>query len=67
MLAHVHDDCTGSWRLRQNLIVCSVCGRAHPATPRNRIAAMDENYAGSMLRRAAQRGSILLARERPRG
>jgi len=67
MLAHVHDDCTGSWRLQHDLIVCSVCGRAHPATPQNRIGAMDENYVGSMMQRAAQRGSILLARERSRG
>jgi len=67
MLAHVHDDCTGSWRLQRGLIVCSVCGQTHPATPQNRISAMDENYAGSMLQRAAQRGAVLLARERSRG
>lgn len=65
MLAHRHDDCTGNWRLQHSLIVCTRCGRSHPATPENRVAAMDENYAGSMLRRAAQRGRVLLERERP--
>jgi hypothetical protein len=67
VLAHVHDDCTGTWRLQYDLIVCSVCGQTYPATPQNRIAAMDENYVGSMMQRAAERGAVLLARERFRG
>ena len=64
MLAHAHDDCTGHWRLLDHLVSCSVCGRAHPSTPRNRSAAMEENFVATMLHRATHRGLTQLARER---
>ena len=64
MLAHSNDDCTGYWRLHEHTIVCTGCGRTHAGTPRNRAAAMDENFASSMLQRATSRGSLQLTRER---
>lgn len=66
MLAHANDECTGFWRLQEETVACSVCRRAHPATPENRATAMEENFAGRMLQRATLRGTTLLARERAR-
>ena len=64
MLAHTSDDCTGYWRLHEHTVVCTCCSRTHPGTPRNRAAAMEENFVASMLQRATLRGSAQLSRER---
>jgi adenine-specific DNA methylase len=66
MLAHYHERCTGTWRLGDQTVICSRCGRTYPTTPETSLAAMEENFAGSLLQRAAERGSVILARERAR-
>lgn len=62
-IEHLHDDCPGSWHLATSRIVCDSCGRALPATPENRMAAVDENCLGSLLRLSARRGSRLLGED----
>lgn len=37
-------------------IACERCGKAYPPTPENRLAAIDENYAGIYLRRLTSEG-----------
>lgn len=63
-LDHEQDECTGSWRLLggggERMIECDRCARAYPATPENRLAAIDENYAGIYLRRLASEGAARL-------
>jgi hypothetical protein len=63
-LEHEHDDCTGNWRLLggsgERKIECERCSRAYPATAENRLAAIDENYAGIYLRRLAAEGAAKL-------
>lgn len=62
-LHHRNDECTGNWRLlgtgRQRIIRCDRCAAEHAATPDNRLAAIDENYAGIYLRRLAAEGAAL--------
>lgn len=59
-LGHAQDDCTGNWRLvgaaESRLILCDRCSSELPATPENRLAAIDENYAGIYLRRLTAEG-----------
>lgn len=59
-LRHIDDDCTGNWRLvgssEARTIVCEVCHAEFTATPENRLAAIDENYAGIYLRRLTAEG-----------
>lgn len=60
MLEHRREECTGEWRLvlrgdvRQ--IACAQCGAEYIATPARRRAAVDENLAGTFLRRLADEG-----------
>jgi hypothetical protein len=65
VLEHVHGDCTGNWRLlgggNERRIECERCYRGYPATSENRLAAIDENYAGIYLRRLASEGAAKLA------
>lgn len=67
-LEHEQDDCTGNWRLlgggTGRTIECDGCARVHPATAENRLAAIDENYAGIYLRRLASEGAAKLMGER---
>lgn len=60
MLEHESGHCTGNWRLigrdEDRTIACDRCGRAYPPTPENRLAAIDENYAGIYLRRLTAEG-----------
>lgn len=59
-LEHMYDHCTGNWRLvgvgSNRRICCQKCLRIHTATPENRLAAIDENYAGIYLRRLTAEG-----------
>ena len=63
MLTHSTDECTGNWRLigsaEQRTIECDRCQTEFPATPENRLAAIDENYAGIYLRRLTAEGMTL--------
>ena len=60
VLEHIDGDCTGNWRLmgtgEQRLIRCDRCIAQFPASPENRLAAIDENYAGIYLRRLTAEG-----------
>ena len=60
MLEHIDGDCTGNWRLtgtgEQRLIRCDRCAAQSAASPENRLAAIDENYAGIYLRRLTAEG-----------
>lgn len=62
-LQHTNGECTGNWRLlgtgRLRVIRCDQCAVEHPATADNRLAAIDENYAGIYLRRLAMEGAAL--------
>jgi hypothetical protein len=64
-LAHAHTECTGNWRLigssDRRMIGCDGCNAVHDATPDNRLAAIDENYAGIYLRRLAAEGAAHLS------
>ncbi|CAN5862446.1 hypothetical protein BH23GEM9_BH23GEM9_09930 [soil metagenome] len=63
-LAHQIDQCVGNWRLTGTTggrqIQCEACGAEHDATSDNRLAAIDENYAGIYLRRLAAEGAARL-------
>ena len=41
-------------------ICCTRCGARYDATPQNRLAAIDENYAGIYLRRLEEQGRAAL-------
>lgn len=60
MLNHETGRCTGNWRLvgrgTDRRIACEQCDRSYPPTPENRLAAIDENYAGIYLRRLTSEG-----------
>jgi hypothetical protein len=60
-LQHDTNDCVGNWRLigqrEGRCIRCDHCGGEHRATPENRLAAIDENYAGIYLRRLTAEGA----------
>ena len=64
IIEHVSDDCTGNWRLlgigEDRTIQCDGCSAGYPATPENRLAAIDENYAGIYLRRLSSEGAAHL-------
>lgn len=67
-LPHAHDDCTGRWGLvadeRGTLYVCcDTCLRCFPATARNKMAAIEENFALLYLRRLADEGAALMGRD----
>jgi hypothetical protein len=67
VIAHKASECVGNWRLTGNgcmrVISCEECHAEYPATPENRLAAIDENYAGIYLRRLTAEGSAALERE----
>lgn len=60
MLEHRDGSCTGNWRLigtgRDRKITCERCRAGFAPTPENRLAAIDENYAGIYLRRLTAEG-----------
>ena len=64
VLSHVIIDCTGNWRLLgtgdNRQIRCDRCAAQYPATSENRLAAIDENYAGIYLRRLTAEGIAYL-------
>ena len=68
VLEHGTGECTGNWRLlggsADRTIQCDRCSRSYPATPDNRLAAIDENYAGIYLRRLASEGVAYLSSKR---
>ena len=65
MLIEHRNDCTGNWRLLglgdDRTIQCDCCSATYPATPENRLAAIDENYAGIYLRRLSSEGAAYLS------
>lgn len=68
---HAAPKCTGNWRLVEaggvQVIRCEYCSARHPASTENRLAAIDENYAGRDLRRLAAEGQALLEAQRRDG
>jgi hypothetical protein len=60
VLEHKTDRCTGNWRLvgtgDDRRIACERCNASFRPTPENRLAAIDENYAGIYLRRLTAEG-----------
>jgi hypothetical protein len=67
VLAHIDAECTGNWRLigtgDNRQIRCDRCASQCSATPENRLAAIDENYAGIYLRRLTAEGMTHLKSE----
>lgn len=59
-MEHRDGQCTGNWRLvgsgATREIRCERCEAAFTPTPENRLAAIDENYAGIYLRRLTAEG-----------
>ncbi len=68
VLEHRQNECTGNWRLvgtgEERAIRCDRCDSSYPATPENRLAAIDENYAGIYLRRLTAEGLAQLEADR---
>ena len=68
VLEHRFNECTGNWRLvgagEERAIRCDRCDSAYAATPENRLAAIDENYAGIYLRRLTAEGLAQLEADR---
>jgi hypothetical protein len=66
-LPHDSETCTGEWRLGGNAkhrrLYCNGCGVRVEPTQENRLAAIDENYAGIYLRRLTTEGVTLLTPE----
>ncbi|MBI4545539.1 MAG: hypothetical protein HY703_10110 [Gemmatimonadetes bacterium] len=64
VLEHATDDCTGNWRLvgtgDNRTIRCDRCEGRYAATPENRLAAIDENYAGIYLCRLTAEGAEII-------
>jgi hypothetical protein len=63
MIEHAHSECTGTWHLRSGEIRCDSCRRTYPASPSYRMAAIDENTLGDLLRLGARQGTSLLSDE----
>lgn len=67
VLSHINEECTGNWRLigggESRQIRCDRCEAQVPASPENRLAAIDENYAGIYLRRLTAEGITYLQAE----
>ena len=62
MLEHTKTECVGEWRLvmeGERRLVCEGCGAEFAATPARRKAAIDENLAGTFLRRLADEGEAV--------
>lgn len=64
---HNVEECVGNWRLLgigdDRTIQCDACTARYFATPENRLAAIDENYAGIYLRRLSSEGAALGGRK----
>lgn len=66
LLSHNSPECCGNWRSiysdgkKQMIIKCEICGKTYNATGENRLAAIDENYAGIYLKRMTIEGGIFL-------
>ncbi len=71
VLEHRANECTGNWRLvgtgEERAIRCDRCDNSYPATPENRLAAIDENYAGIYLRRLTAEGLSQIEAEKRDG
>lgn len=69
-LDHLTPECVGHWKTtgsgKDKSLYCDRCEISHPATPDNRTAAIDENYAGIYLRRLTSEGAARLEVERSR-
>ncbi len=67
-IEHTLDDCVGNWRLlgvsEDRAIQCDGCAARYLATPENRLAAIDENYAGIYLRRLSSEGASHMGQPR---
>jgi hypothetical protein len=62
MLEHSKTDCVGEWRLvmdGERRLICVSCAAEYVATPALRKAAIDENLAGTFLRRLADEGDTV--------
>ena len=62
MLEHAKTECVGEWRLvmeGERRLMCEGCGAEFAATPARRKAAIDENLAGTFLRRLADEGEAV--------
>lgn len=70
-LEHATGECIGNWRLvgtaETRVITCEQCLAQFGATPENRLAAIDENYAGIYLRRLSSEGASQLSADRDLG
>jgi hypothetical protein len=68
VLEHRFGECIGNWRLvgtgDDRNIRCDRCDMHYSATPENRLAAIDENYAGIYLRRLTAEGMAQIETER---
>ena len=68
MLEHGYGECTGNWRLigtgETRSIRCDRCDAQFTASPENRLAAIDENYAGIYLRRLTSEGASQIDSDR---
>lgn len=71
-LEHLAPECIGNWRLvgeerkGTRRMICDRCDAAHDSTPENRLAAINENYAGIYLRRLTAEGTAKLQAGRDR-
>jgi hypothetical protein len=67
VIDHSVEECVGNWRLLGigdgRTIQCDACSAQYAATPENRLAAIDENYAGIYLRRLSSEGAALGGRK----
>ena len=68
-IEHRFSECVGNWRLlgigEDRNIQCDGCAAVYPAAPENRLAAIDENYAGIYLRRLTAEGIAARSGQRP--
>lgn len=64
MIEHKAPECTGNWRYivteQPHRLRCDRCREEHPPTGDNRLAAIDENFAGIYLRRLTAEGMAKL-------
>lgn len=67
VIRHGNDDCIGNWRIAgqgsSRQLECDHCKVRLPYSPENRLAAIDENYAGIYLRRLTGEGRTRIADE----
>lgn len=63
-LQHRSDECTGNWRLFGARMLCDICKAEYEAASADRLAAIDENYAGILMRRLAAEGAAQIRAEK---